>query len=197
LIQMSTIQMSLQGSRLALRRGREAAVVFRHRRFGTTITIYYNRTYRTPTFSQKPDASIHIETAKDIHIFDAKYRLQFDSEYLRQYGSVGPRVDDISTMHRYRDAIVESTAGGYTRVVRTACVLFPWHGTGTYDGHAFERSLDVVGVGGLPFLPGSTGYVAERLARIVEEALEQPPASPPPSASEMMRGLDAAGAVDG
>lgn len=171
LTQMSAIQMSMQGSRLSLKRGKSAAVVFRHRKRGTAMTVHYNRSYETPTVTQRPDASIHIETASEIYVFDAKYRLQFDDDYRNLYGGVGPRTDDISTMHRYRDAIVEDRDGSYSRVVCSACVLFPWGDAAAYSGHAFERSLDVVGIGGLPFLPGCVDLVAARLDRIVEQAL--------------------------
>lgn len=175
LTQMSAMQISMQGSRLSLKRGKSAAVEFRHRKSGTTMTVHYNRSYATPTVSQRPDASIHIETAREIYVFDAKYRLQFDPEYRKLYGGVGPRVDDISTMHRYRDAIVEKRSGSYSRIVCSACVLFPWGDTAAYSGHAFDQSLDAVGIGGLPFLPGCVDLVAARLDRIVEQALGATP----------------------
>jgi len=170
--QCSAIQLSSNGSRVSLRKGREAAVTFRHRDTGQRFDVYYNRQYPTPTLAQRPDASVHIESATGICVFDAKYRLQFDADYVNTYGGVGPRVDDVSTMHRYRDAIVvPASEGGFRRLVRTACVLFPWTEAAQYRDHAFCRSLDAVGVGGLPFLPSCTDLVAERLNEIVAGVL--------------------------
>lgn len=170
--QCSAIQLGFQTSRLFLRRGREAAVVFRHRGTGKRLNVSYNRRFDTPTVAQRPDAAVHVESDKAIHVFDAKYRIQFDNDYINLFGGIGPRVDDINTMHRYRDAIVRSTGSdSYDRIVQTACVLFPWHSQESYRTHAFARSLETVGVGGLPFLPSSTNLVAERVAAIVEAAV--------------------------
>lgn len=171
LVQCNAILLDFQGSRLSLRRGRETAVTFRHRKTGRQFQIYYNRQYETPTVSQRPDATLHIESSKGIHVFDAKYRLQFDEEYIRTYGAIGPKVEDISTMHRYRDAIVVGNSGAYLRMVTSACVLFPWNDASSFRGHVFAKSLDSVGIGGLPFLPGCTELVADRLARIIQDAV--------------------------
>ena len=171
LIQTSAIRIDFQGSRLALRRGQQAAVTFQHRQTGRFLRVFYNREYETPTVTQRPDASVHIESDTDVHVFDAKYRLQFDTGYVECYGGVGPRVDDVSTMHRYRDAIVERDGDHYQRLVKSACVLFPWSDSTGYATHAFARSLKAVGVGGLPFLPSCTDLVTARLDAIVGAAL--------------------------
>ena len=39
-------------------------------------------------------------------VFDAKYKIDTSTEYQKSYGGVGPKEEDINTMHRYRDAIV-------------------------------------------------------------------------------------------
>jgi predicted component of viral defense system (DUF524 family) len=172
LIQTTAIQVSLHGSRLSLLKGRETAVIFRHAKTGRQFQVYYNRQYETPTISQRPDSTLHIESDNGIHVFDAKYRLQFDKEYVKTYGAIGPRVDDISTMHRYRDAIVVAKGETYGRVVASACVLFPWDDLQGFKEHVFFHSLETVGVGGLPFLPGSTEMVANRLERIIRDAVK-------------------------
>lgn len=170
--QFSAVQLTFQGSRLSLKRGREAAVVFRHRASGLQLRLAYNRQYTTPTVAQKPDASVHLESARYIHVFDAKYRVQFDSAYIESFGGIGPRLEDVNTMHRYRDAIVSADeTSGYERIVKSACVLFPWHDEQAYEQHAFARSLDSVGIGGLPFLPTSMRLVARRLEVIVDECV--------------------------
>lgn len=170
--QCSDLQLLARGSRISIRRGQAGAAVFRHRATGKRLYVYYNREYETPTISQRPDASIHIETQAGIHVFDAKYRIQFDAQYKKTYGGVGPRVDDISTMHRYRDAIVRSSSGGkYDRLVNSACVLFPWNEQETFGDHPFALSLRSVGVGGLPFLPSCTALVEQHLDAIVQMAV--------------------------
>ena len=39
-------------------------------------------------------------------IFDAKYKIENSKDYKNRYGGIGPKEEDINTMHRYRDAIV-------------------------------------------------------------------------------------------
>ncbi|MDO3408426.1 DUF2357 domain-containing protein [Saccharibacillus sp. CPCC 101409] len=99
-------------------------------------------------------------------VLDAKYRLdpaEPGTSYERAYASPGPLEEDINVMHRYRDAIVRRGAdtGEYERRVEQACVLFPYGNESEYAEHHFYRSIGRVGVGALPFLPGSTA-LAER-----------------------------------
>ncbi len=165
-------QFVARGSGLALRAGRAGAVTFRHHPSGRRLVVFFNRSYPSPTGRQRPDAAIHVESARGIHIFDAKYRFQFDRAYVTRRGGVGPRVADVSTMHRYRDAIVRrDAAGAYRRRVSTACVLFPGADAAKYRDHTFFASLHEIGVGGLPFLPSCTELVRERLALAIDEAV--------------------------
>jgi predicted component of viral defense system (DUF524 family) len=39
-------------------------------------------------------------------VFDAKYKIDTSQDYQVRYGGIGPKEEDINTMHRYRDAIV-------------------------------------------------------------------------------------------
>jgi hypothetical protein len=157
-----------------LTKGVEAAVYFRHKRTGKRLRVIYNRLYPTPTTWQKPDTAIHIESDSDLHVFDAKYRIQFDSEYVETYGGVGPHVDDINTMHRYRDAIVNPALPHYPRLVRGAYVLFPYDDSTRFQTHRFFRSASEVGIGAFPFLPSCTDLVSQKLSDIVESAIGQP-----------------------
>ena len=45
--------------------------------------------------SQRPDNVIQLASEERLYILDAKYRLAFDADYKRQYGGVGPTIDDI------------------------------------------------------------------------------------------------------
>ncbi|NGZ74956.1 DUF2357 domain-containing protein [Saccharibacillus alkalitolerans] len=97
-------------------------------------------------------------------VLDAKYRLDPalpGSAYASLHGTPGPLEEDINVMHRYRDAIVRRSreSGEYERSVSSACVLFPYADESEYAGHHFYRSIGKVGVGALPFLPGSTRLV--------------------------------------
>jgi hypothetical protein len=171
LIQTNVVQLNFQGSRIALAKGIESSIIFRHKSKNRILRVIYNRLYPTPTTWQQPDTVVHIETDSEIYVFDAKYRLQFDPEYIDSYGGIGPNVDDINTMHRYRDAIVNTAIPSFPRLVRGAYVLFPYSDSEGYRSHRFFASASSVGVGGFPFLPSSTQLVAEKLASIVEAAV--------------------------
>jgi hypothetical protein len=121
--------------------------------------------YTTP---QRPDAVIEIRAADVRIILDAKYRLQFDAEYVRVYGGPGPTEDDINKMHRYRDAVLFQL-GTEVRKASEAVALFPLPPSEPYAGlHRFHRSLDLVGIGGIPCYPNFLGsleqYLTSRLS---------------------------------
>lgn len=164
------VQLDPSGSQLVMRKGVEGTVLFKHPSTGRAIRVIYNRLYPTPTTWQRPDAVVHIDTGSELHVFDAKYRTQIDPAYVATYGGPGPNLDDINTMHRYRDAIVNPALPGFPRVVRSAVVLFPSSGDG-YADNRFFKSVDELGIGALPFLPSQTAMVATRLESILEAAL--------------------------
>ena len=90
---------------------------------------------------------------------------------MAQYGGPGPTTDDVNTMHRYRDAIAiphpmrpEEYLQG---VVTGAVVLFPYPHEEAYRSHKFCKSIGQVEIGGLPFLPGSTTLVAEKIEALL------------------------------
>jgi hypothetical protein len=125
-----------------------------------------------PTVSQRPDNVIQLASEDRLYILDAKYRLAFDPEYESRYGGVGPTIDDINTMHRYRDAIViphplkprEFQRG----IVQGAAVLFPFRDESAYRNHRFFKSLADVQIGGLPFLPGTATLAEEHIRGILK-----------------------------
>lgn len=151
----SLIKVKMHGATLQLVKGRESRVRFR-RNDRSLIDVSYNPLmdpiYTTP---QRPDAVIEIRAADVRIILDAKYRLQFDADYLRAYGGPGPTEDDINKMHRYRDAVLFES-GTETRKAGEAVALFPLPASVPYgDLHRFHKSLDLVGIGGIPCYPGS------------------------------------------
>lgn len=170
--QQSLVRISHLGVVVLLQKGVEAAVRFRDPKTKKTLRVVYNRLFKPlPTTPQKPDNVIELAGEDLLYLFDAKYRLGFDSEYVGQFGGMGPTLDDINTMHRYRDAIVLRSAfdpPSYTRgVVREAIVLFPHHDEPVYRVHPFFASISAVGIGGIPLLPGTTSLLQEHLSRVL------------------------------
>ena len=88
----------------------------------------------------------------------------------------GPEIDDINTMHRYRDAIVEEHGNPYERLMFGAYVLFPLSGgeeaIEKYKKHVFYKSIENVNIGGLSFLPSSTELVEELLEELINESVD-------------------------
>jgi predicted component of viral defense system (DUF524 family) len=161
---------------ITLAKGVTAAMRFLHRPTNQKIYVIYNRMFgRLPTIAQKPDNVIQITSDKRFYIFDAKYRMQFDGEYVNQYGGPGPTVEDINTMHRYRDAIAiphPMRPNDYiTSVVQGAVVLFPLPDETAYQSHKFYKSIAQVEIGGLPFLPQSTSLMKSKLSAIIDSEL--------------------------
>jgi hypothetical protein len=161
------IKVKMRGATLQLVKGRASRVRFR-RTDGSVIEVSYNPLmdpiYTTP---QRPDAVIEIRAADVRIILDAKYRLQFDPEYVRLYGGPGPTEEDINKMHRYRDAVLFQL-GTEFRKASEAVALFPLPPSEPYVGlHRFHRSLDLVGIGGIPCYPNAVGtldaYLSSRL----------------------------------
>lgn len=160
---------------VTLQKGMQAAVRFRHIDSGASLLLVYNRMFQTlPTTNQQPDNVIQLASTDRLAIFDAKYRLSFDPEYVARHGGIGPREEDINTMHRYRDAIVIPATHEFDqpqRVVTSALVLFPSSDEDLYRDHRFFRSIGAVNVGALPFLPGRDQLVGAELTRLVNEAV--------------------------
>ena len=88
-------------------------------------------------------------------------------------------------MHRYRDAIVykNNKTGTYNNCVFGAFVLFPYKDEKEYKNHDFYKSIEEVGIGGIPFLPSTTGLMEEFLDKLIKES----------SYSTFERGLDSIG----
>lgn len=153
---------------VALKKGQESAMRFVHKPTGTDMFLVYNRLFnKLPTIGQAPDNVIQFASASRFYIFDAKYRIQFDKDYVSQYGGPGPTTEDVNTMHRYRDAIAiphPMKSGAWeTGSVIGAVALFPYPDEDAYRTHRFYKSIDQVEIGGLPFLPGATTLLANKI----------------------------------
>ncbi len=135
---------------------------------GHSVRILYQRQYQgLPTVTQQPDHVVELQGLESLVVFDAKYRFELDDRSLNYYagGSPIPPIDTINSMHQYHDAIVMSN-WPYHRLVDRAIVLFPLprEHIKTWNRHRFYLSIDKVGVGALPLLPGgSDEYLREQI----------------------------------
>ncbi|MFT5875859.1 MAG: hypothetical protein ACI8WT_004857, partial [Clostridium sp.] len=80
--------------------------------------------------------------------------------------------EDINTMHRYRDAIVykNKKTESYNNCIFGAFVLFPYKDEKEYKKHDFYKSIEEVNIGGIPFLPSTTGLMQEFLDKLINES---------------------------
>jgi hypothetical protein len=158
---------SRRGIRVTLERGTRSAI--RLRTADRAVCVTYNPSYPGLTGAQRPDIVLEISIDGWPFMFivlDAKYRLETSDEYVRTFGGVGPPIDAINTLHRYRDAItLMIEEQGLGRPVVKGVALFPLSKSNSeqYTKHQLFQSLEIMGIGGLPFLPGATNLVEEWL----------------------------------
>lgn len=166
---------------VSLVKGQNSRVKYRNPENGEQITLSYNPSEsKGPTVSQRPDNVLSLEKkgaqVRYEYVFDAKYRInpaEEGSYYRKYYKSPGPQEDDINTMHRYRDAIVyNQQASPYERMMFGAYVLFPYRNEEEYRQHRFYKSIEQVNIGGLPFLPSTTGLVTQMLDELISDSPE-------------------------
>ncbi|MCE5173529.1 restriction endonuclease-like protein [Paenibacillus profundus] len=185
LIQQDIIKVNRGGLFVTLDQSRKAKVKYRNPRNGEEFTLYYNALPAgevSKTLSQRPDTVLTLkknESATEYkYIFDAKYRLNpayKDTPYWTKYKQPGPEEEDINTMHRYRDAIVyEDTANQtYERSMFGAYVLFPYADEEKFQQHRFYKSIELINIGALPFLPNATKLMEQFLDEIIEDSPEK------------------------
>ncbi|MYL29715.1 DUF2357 domain-containing protein [Halobacillus halophilus] len=181
MVSQDIVKVNRDGLFVTLDQSKTAKRVFRHPHTDEKITLHFQKhSGQLPTVRQKPDSMLSIEKVGKDHtyeyVFDAKYRVDFAAEgsyYGRVYKSPGPLEEDINTMHRYRDALVEGKSGEFERYTFGAYVLFPWGEEHEYEQHAFYRSIQSVNIGGFPFLPQSTSLVERFLDRLIECSPQQ------------------------
>lgn len=187
LVKQDIIKVNRNGIFVTLDRSQSAKMVYENPVNGEQFILYYNAipgTDKTPTLSQRPDNVLTLKK-KDAgqikeykYVFDAKYRLNPAYEgtpYQVKYGQPGPEEDDINTMHRYRDAIVyqEKGSGEYERSMFGAYVLFPYPDEERFKDHRFYKSIELLNIGALPFLPNTTSLVEQFLDEIIRDSPEK------------------------
>ena len=183
LVSSDVIKVDNTGVTISLVKGKKSEVKFINPRTGETITLAYNPgEQNTQTVNQKPDNVLTLEKkGTDVpymYVFDAKYRIENNpSDPFYPDSKPGPKVDDINTMHRYRDSIVyentESSRFMFEKKMFGAYVLFPYNDpAGEYVDHRFYKSIETVNIGGLPFLPGTTELVESFLSELVADSSE-------------------------
>lgn len=185
LVSQDIVKVQGNGLFVSLVKGSSSKVRYRNPENGEIITLSYNpKTNQVPTVAQKPDNVLSLEkktvnqsgkTVKYEYVFDAKYRVNPALEGTDYYNSIshkpGPEIDDINTMHRYRDAIVyQNGAEPYERTMFGAYVLFPYGNEPEYKSHKFFESIDKVNIGGLPFLPSATTMVQDMLDALIADS---------------------------
>lgn len=179
------IALERRGITVQLKQGQESALRYLNRHNGERYSLIYNRMFsRLPTTAQRPDNILILEkkgSKVGYHfVFDAKYRLSVEDEYVRKFRQAGPPEDTINTMHRYRDAILagEGKEDLYKRNIFGAFVLFPHNDEFTYGGKKgtppsrFYESIELSGIGALPFLPSQTALVEDFLDDLFRETAE-------------------------
>ncbi len=187
------IKVDNNGITVTLIKGVKSEARFINPDTGELITLAYNPSEsKTQTVNQKPDNVLELQKiGTEVaykYVFDAKYRIESNPDGVFYPDSnPGPKVDDINTMHRYRDSIVyENPKSKFTfeKTMFGAYILFPYEDEQKYaefereengkilKGHKFYRSIDSVNIGGLPFLPGSTQLVQKLLSELINDSKE-------------------------
>ena len=175
------IKVDNTGITVSLVKGNKSTARFINPNTGEVIKLVYNPgESKTQTVNQKPDNVLELEkNGTEVsykYVFDAKYRIENnpDSNFYPDL-KPGPKVDDINTMHRYRDSIVyENKQSKFTfeKTMFGAYILFPYDNEEQYKEHRFYKSIDTVNIGGLPFLPGSTKLVQKLLGELINDSKE-------------------------
>jgi uncharacterized protein len=174
------IEVRDEGLRVRLQRGRTQSIPFKLPG-GRCLEVTYNPTFQDTDvlLPQQPD---FVLTFTDPHwptvrlVLDAKYRINDDPEFVARFGAPGPPSDAVNVLHRYRDAILESgndekevrSGSSLTRSKRTVvegAALYPLGAdkAENFDTSRFWTSLRRLGIGALPFLPGSTHWFKQWL----------------------------------
>lgn len=182
LVSQDIIRTNGTGLSVSLIKGQHSQVKYRNPNTEEVITLSYNpKEVNVPTVTQRPDNVLRLEkkgSETDYeYVFDAKYRINPSipgtDYHVHIAGTPGPEVDDINTMHRYRDAIVyHRGASPFERTMFGAYVLFPYANEEEYKHHRFFESIDKVNIGGLPFLPTATDLVTDMLDDLIDDSPE-------------------------
>lgn len=168
------VRVRQNGLHINLRKDHESVVEF-ETSTGRTVRVAYNKEFRGLT-NQKPDIIVSLEGPgwpPLSLLLDAKYRVRFDTETLSLFGSPGPDSDSINVLHRYRDAILENRTkeeqSSPKRKVIQAAALFPYRdGENNFNQSRLWKSLDTIGIGGIPLVPTDKRYLDAWLKSVLE-----------------------------
>lgn len=165
-----------------------------NRWFKTNLT----GTYYSPHTSQKPDLVFEIKSKKQLHIFDAKYKIKvvlIDGKDFKELNNRDlimkdlstyspekilylPKDEDINTIHRYRDAILtniqnDTSNGVSQRAVKKGIILYPSKPSKSEEHLIlnFLNKLDKFEIGALPLAPGSkdTNWLADHVRSLIPD----------------------------
>ena len=176
------IKANRKGVTVTLSKDRKSEVKFLDTNTGDTFELIYNPgEYPSDTVKQVPDNVLKLSKRSGIknkvagfqYVFDAKYKVEMnpDEHYPDKEKKPGPKVTDINTMHRYRDAIVAKDGDFNEKLMFGAYVLFPYpNNEDDYRSHQFYKSIETVNIGGVPFLPGKTKIAEELLTKLIGES---------------------------
>ena len=175
------IKVDNSGITITIKHGNPSKARFVNPKTGEEITLFYNPTEsKTQTVNQRPDNTLELEKkGSEVsykYVFDAKYRIETNTESgFYPDNKPGPKVDDINTMHRYRDSIVyenPQSKFAFEKTMFGAYILFPYDKEEEYKEHRFYKSIESVNIGGLPFLPGATNLVQKLLSDLINDSKE-------------------------
>lgn len=176
LVSSNFIKVNNEGIVVSLRKGKSSTLLYENPRTKEKFRVLYNTNTLSGTINQKPDNILSIDKGKSTmayeFIFDAKYKVESSESYKNRYGGIGPKEEDINTMHRYRDAIVYKNKDSkkYENCIFGAFVLFPYKDEEEFKKHSFYKSINEVNIGAIPFLPSSTKLMEEFLDELINES---------------------------
>ncbi|MDU5105785.1 DUF2357 domain-containing protein [Clostridium sp.] len=176
LISTDLIKINRDGIYVSLKKGITSNLFYENPKTGEKFKVSYNSMMSSKTVAQKPDnvLSINKDNCEKAYefIFDAKYKIDMTDRYIDLYGGVGPKEEDINTMHRYRDSILYRNKINYKNenCIFGAFVLFPYKNEEEFKKHKFYKSIEEVNIGAIPFLPSTTSLMNEFLDELINES---------------------------
>ena len=135
LLSPDIIKVDNTGITVSLVKGKKSEVRFVNPATNEIVRLVYNPgESKTQTVNQRPDNVLELEKkgteVSYKYVFDAKYRIETNTANgFYPDNKPGPKVDDINTMHRYRDSIVyENPQSKFTfeKTMFGAYILFPY-----------------------------------------------------------------------
>jgi len=147
------------GARVRVRRGMGNAEVLKGR--GLTAEVAYEPRFGGPPglLAQRPDVLLTLRApGQPVRraILDAKYRRDDSAAYIARHGEAGPPEAALGDLHRYRDAIVDTTGAP---LVDSVAALYPHRAEPSFAESRLWRAHQSVGIGAIPLVPGQTEWL--------------------------------------